>query len=369
MIFLATLLGANLLIVAGVLIKLLRMSRTFKIKQPSETIKPLTELPSVSLCIPARNEAHAMTQCLERALQSTYPKLEIIVLDDGSRDNTQLLIKSFAHAGVRFIEGSKLPVGWLGKNHALDTLARQASGSLILFADVDTQFAPDSIERLVGYMASQHADMVSVLPIRHDTHRASMKFATLRHFWTVLGHSNRKPAVSSSAWIVTREKLLNDVDGLRQFPVDVRPEVSVAKHFLQSHAYRFILSSIYVGITSEKKLSSQRETALRIYYPTFHAAGCIVRIAGLALFIVPYATLIVGLVLGNSEAVLLSVATGLIGVYVYQYYMKQFQSNYQLSGIASLLFVIVHEIYLFIASVALYRAGKITWKGRSVTAR
>ena len=67
------------------------------------------DLPTVSVCISARNETHAMTQCLERIVASDYPKLEVIVLDDGSRDNTSLLIKSFAHAGVRFIEGSSLP--------------------------------------------------------------------------------------------------------------------------------------------------------------------------------------------------------------------------------------------------------------------
>ena len=63
-----------------------------------------------------------MNDCLERVVASTYPKLEIIVLDDHSQDNTSALIKSFAHKGVRFVEGTKLPEGWLGKNHALQLL-------------------------------------------------------------------------------------------------------------------------------------------------------------------------------------------------------------------------------------------------------
>ena len=87
-----------------------------------------SEYPSVSVCIAARNETHALAQCLERVLKSDYPKLEILVLDDSSTDDTSLIIKSFASAGVRFIPGAALPSGWLGKNHAYQTLIDEARG-------------------------------------------------------------------------------------------------------------------------------------------------------------------------------------------------------------------------------------------------
>ena len=69
------------------------------------------ELPTVSVCIPARNEMHALEQCLEYILASDYGKLEVLVLDDSSSDQTPHIIRSFAHAGVRFIPGSPLPKG------------------------------------------------------------------------------------------------------------------------------------------------------------------------------------------------------------------------------------------------------------------
>src|ERR1700759_1043342 len=100
----------------------------FKMKTILSDSKMLKDLPSVSVCIPARNETHAMSQCLERVIASTYPKLEVIVLDDSSVDDTSVLIKAYAHAGVRFVEGSRLPKGWLGKNHALQGLLHEASG-------------------------------------------------------------------------------------------------------------------------------------------------------------------------------------------------------------------------------------------------
>ena len=96
--------------------------------RPETTDQNASSLPTVSVCIAARNEVHALSQCLERVLQSDYEKLEVLVLDDSSEDDTPHIIKSFAHAGVRFIAGRDIPAGWLGKNHANQTLALEASG-------------------------------------------------------------------------------------------------------------------------------------------------------------------------------------------------------------------------------------------------
>ena len=271
----------------------------FRMPPKIKELRAEDDLPSVSLCIPARNEVHAMTDCLENALLSHYPKLEIIVLDDASHDDTGNLIKSFAHAGVRFIEGSPLPDGWLGKNHALDGLAGQASGSLLLFADVDTRFSPDTIGQIVAYMADQSADMVSVMPLRYKAMRESAIFATLRHFWNLLAHDKQHPAVASSAWMIKRQAL-EAAGGFAGVASDVRPEKSLAALVAKNGVYRFIISTVELGVSYEKKLSSQYETAMRLYYPDFGAAGVIVRVLGLAVCIVPYAMVIVSLLVGDT---------------------------------------------------------------------
>ncbi|MCD8561812.1 glycosyltransferase, partial [Candidatus Saccharibacteria bacterium] len=116
-----------------------------------------SDMPSVSVCIPARNEQHALADCLQRVIASTYERLEIIVLDDVSGDDTSALIRSFAQDGVRFVQGKALPPGWLGKNHALQGLLEEASGSYVLFMDVDTRLEPQAIEHLVRYAQSHRA--------------------------------------------------------------------------------------------------------------------------------------------------------------------------------------------------------------------
>jgi cellulose synthase/poly-beta-1,6-N-acetylglucosamine synthase-like glycosyltransferase len=109
-----------LIVIWAVMTRQLAFALThFRFQQRVTPKQMITELPSVSVCIPARNEMHVMTECLESVLASTYPKLEVIVLDDRSEDTTSTLVKAFARDGVRFVEGKKLPPGWLGKNYAL----------------------------------------------------------------------------------------------------------------------------------------------------------------------------------------------------------------------------------------------------------
>ncbi len=329
------------------------------------------KLPTVSLCIPARNEVHAMADCLESALRSNYPKLEIIVLDDGSRDETVNLIKSFAHAGVRFIEGSPPPDGWLGKNNALNTLARQASGTFLLFADVDTRFSTQSIERLVAYASAQSIDMVSVLPIRYSPSRLSSVLATFRHFWNLLSYSNRRPAVASNAWMIKRSLLLDELGGFKGVAMNVRPEKKIARQLaMMGRSYKFIISNINLGVSYEKKLSSQYETAIRIYYPDFGFIGIALRVVGLGVALVPYVLLVLGIVIQDVTIFALSATVVVLWSGVNVWFLTELRSfKWSSYGLTSLTlpYSMVREQLLLIMSFIQYKRRKVVWKGRPVT--
>ena len=89
----------------------IRLYRSMKRSRLPDDVPAAVDVPSVSVCIPARNETHAMAECLERVLASDYPKLEILVFDDNSADDTSTIIRSFAQEGVRFVAGTELPEG------------------------------------------------------------------------------------------------------------------------------------------------------------------------------------------------------------------------------------------------------------------
>lgn len=328
----------------------------------------LKDLPSVTVCVPARNEKDAMTQCLERVIASRYPKLEIIVLDDSSADNTSILIKSFARAGVRFVEGSDLPAGWLGKNHALQELLKESSGTYILYMDVDTHIEPDTIGELVAYAQSEKADMVSVLPRREDGWRTSVLFSPLRYFWTMLLHRTSRPAVASSAWLVNRRSL-EEFGGIEPYKDDVQPEARIAALLSVRNAYRFIVSTPLIGVSYEKKWQSQIDTSVRLIFPLLgKSIGLsILTVLFLLLLQAPLVVLIAGLF--DGWTLVQSVALWQLCLFIALYGMYLGTVWRKACWFGALLWpvVLTQEIVIVIISIIRYQRRTVTWKGRLVT--
>jgi glycosyltransferase involved in cell wall biosynthesis len=326
-------------------------------------------LPSVSVCVPARNETHAMTQCLERVLASDYRKMEVIVFDDESADDTSILINSFAHAGVRFVPGTSLPEGWLGKNHALDVIAREASGSFILFLDVDTHIAPSTITQLVDYAVSEELQMVSVIPGRNDVWRPNVLFGHLRYYWKILLSRERSPATSSSLWMIKRHTLLDTIGGFKPHKAEVEPESRMAA-LIGPKAYRCLVNTASLGVSYEKRLQSQYETSRRLLYP-MTGGTWLTGLVGMVLMLllnVPLLLLIAGVFFGWSPLQTLAVLylVGFATLYS-RYTHAIWRSNWWLAFFVWPI-VIFQELILFSSSLIGYAKGTITWKGRPVAA-
>ena len=70
--------------------------------------------PLISVCIPARNEAHTIAACVEAIFAQTYPQLEMIVIDDQSTDATPRILANLhsTFPSLIVVEGAPLPPGW-----------------------------------------------------------------------------------------------------------------------------------------------------------------------------------------------------------------------------------------------------------------
>jgi len=340
----------------------------FTMKSLVTTVKKLEQMPSVTVCIPARNETHAMTDSLQRVIASNYPKLEVIVLDDMSGDDTSALIKAFAHEGIRFVEGSKLPETWLGKNHALQGLLKQASGAYVLFMDVDTRLSPDSIEQLVAYALQEKALMVSVLPRREDSPRASVFFSPLRYFWEIMFHRKSSPATSSGAWMIHRQTLLDRFDGFTQFKDAIQPESRISAQLMASGEYRFLIGTELLGISYEKKWRSQIGTSVRLLFPLLGSRLVHVMIAAFDLFIVasPLFIIVSAVLIGWNINHFIAVIFYLLFGGVYTMYLQRIWNRASVIGGLLWPYIVIQELILVVLSAVRYRQGDVTWKGRQV---
>lgn len=120
--------------------------------------------PRVSIVLPARNEAIHIAACIRSIRASTWPDLELIVVDDHSTDGTGVLAREAAadDPRVKIVNAPDLPPGWFGKQWACQSGAAHATGALLLFTDADTRHAPDLVGRMVRMRERRGAELLSV---------------------------------------------------------------------------------------------------------------------------------------------------------------------------------------------------------------
>jgi GT2 family glycosyltransferase len=111
---------------------------------------------AVSILIPARNEAASIAQTVQAALRSTDGQVEVIVLDDGSTDQTAQLART---AGATVVTAPELPQGWVGKPHACWVLAGLAQHDWFLFLDADVTVQPQAVSALLAEAEAQRLDI------------------------------------------------------------------------------------------------------------------------------------------------------------------------------------------------------------------
>lgn len=140
----------------------------------NRSIKALREIPPVpaanpkrvSIIVAARNEQRNIKSALQSLLNLEYPNYELIVVDDRSDDGTGQILDDLAASTPRLnvIHIESLPIGWLGKNHALWTGSQQATGEYLLFTDADIVMEPTVVTRAVAFMERNHLDHFAATP-------------------------------------------------------------------------------------------------------------------------------------------------------------------------------------------------------------
>jgi cellulose synthase/poly-beta-1,6-N-acetylglucosamine synthase-like glycosyltransferase len=132
----------------AVLVRFRRLTVDRKLGRLEVTGGVGADLPTVSLIVPAYDEAEVIAAKVANALALDYPRerLQIIVASDGSADATA---ERAREAGADLV--LDLPAG--GKVAALNAAAEQATGELLAFSDANSVWTPDALIHLVGPLA------------------------------------------------------------------------------------------------------------------------------------------------------------------------------------------------------------------------
>lgn len=196
--------------------------------------------PSLTVIVPARNEAADIAACLQSLLQQDYPNLQIIAVDDRSTDSTGVLMEAFAAenpAKLCVLHIAELPPGWLGKPHAMAVAAQHAVSDYLLFTDADILFHPDALRRSLAQAVATNADHFVILPTPIvKTHGEGMLLGFLPALglwatrpWRAADPKATRDFVGIGAFCLLRDSAYRQLGGFEALRMEILEDLTLAR--------------------------------------------------------------------------------------------------------------------------------------------
>ena len=201
-------------------------------------VKPISNPPRLSVCVPARNEERGVEACLHSLLNQNYPNFEVIAIDDHSTDRTGDIMRNLAQENSRLkvLKAADLPEGWLGKPFALHQAFKVTRGEYLLFTDADPVFKPTALNTAVHVMRERDLDVLTLMPkaeFGSFWERAVQPvifgfIASLTRFKNVNDPDHRS-AMGFGAFLMFRRSAYEKIGGHEAGKSDVLEDVLIAK--------------------------------------------------------------------------------------------------------------------------------------------
>jgi hypothetical protein len=171
--------------------------------------------PSITVIVPARNEASNIAATLHSLLRQDYDHLRILAIDDRSTDSTGEIMDGLAAehpAKLAVLHVTELPAGWLGKTHAMALAARRTMAldtpDYLLFTDADVLFVPNAIRVSLAQAVATKADHFVTFPtplIRSAGEGMLLGYLGVMGLWV------------TRPWLAARPEAVRDAIGIGAF--------------------------------------------------------------------------------------------------------------------------------------------------------
>ena len=219
------------------------LSFRYRRHQPSAGGEP-RDLPSITVLIPAWNEEVGIAATIRSVLATRYPRLEIVVVNDGSTDGTDEVVRALLAEHEAAPRDGKPALRYRvqrngGKARALNAGLALASGEILVTIDADSVMAPDFLREIARYLARHDVAAVAGNVVIGNRRRAIGLVQQLEYLYGF--YFKRAEAVMGAVYIVGgaaaayRRRIVQELGGFDEaiFTEDI--ELSTR---LQRHGYR-----------------------------------------------------------------------------------------------------------------------------------
>ena len=215
----------------------------------------------ISVIIPMYNAAATIERCIQSVAEQSYKDLEIIIIDDGSTDNSAQIVKEFSKADER-VHYYKKPNG--GVSSARNMGIRQSSGEYLCFVDSDDAVQKEYVTALLEEMMRASADITlcgfrDIRPDRQTDHllseeQLSKLQGTLPSDLFLLREFINSPCMKLYAADIIREHGLL----FREDMVTAEDQYFNYQYYGYCHTVAFVNQPNYLYYTADSTLSVRR---------------------------------------------------------------------------------------------------------------
>jgi glycosyltransferase involved in cell wall biosynthesis len=195
---------------------------------------------SVTIIVPARNEAAAIGQTLRSLAAQDHAALHIIAIDDRSTDATGSIMDQVASehpSRITVLHLTDLPPNWTGKVHAMALAARNVETDWLLFTDGDVNFHPSSIRLSIATAERESADHFVLIPTMEIHSRGEgilLGFFQILSVWAARPWKAsdlraKRDVVGIGAFNLIRREAYAQIGGFDAMPMEILEDMRLAR--------------------------------------------------------------------------------------------------------------------------------------------
>ena len=215
------------------------LTQLFSVPRIREVDAPMPDsFPSLSVLVPAHNEADTIESGLRSLLGQDYPDLEVVAIDDRSTDGTGTIIDRLSNEfeNLRALHIEERPDGWVGKVHAMKEGYAQTTGDWVLMTDADVCYEPGALRSIMAVALHDDLDQISCLP---HVQNSGVLHEMMYDGWItlVMGLVNQRGVqdveaddyVALGAFNMVRRDVFDRTEGFSWLRMDIADDMATAK--------------------------------------------------------------------------------------------------------------------------------------------